>query len=416
MTKFAFLSLLVPVVLFGCSAGASDSPADGRKTDAGSDGVAMSDGSKEAADRHGELSDSPRFPTVTFVKNPWFQWPSPGRFFILAETNEETPLDLSVEWEGGKGRYSSEPTQPEFEFLGIPLPDMDGYFHQVEVVLPKEAGSVFVRVLNSDGFERNLLLPHTLNPLQMVVFGDTRVQHDQHRMVVERIMADMPALVLHTGDMTVAGAKIEHWGTYFEIEGELLSSTFLLPIFGNHEIAGEGYFEVLYQTDNNYDDTERNWWLDLGDLAIVGIQAYSTDWTADDSLLWLEETLKKLSDKRWLFFSHHEPMYTFSNHSSWTEGREYVQPLLEKYGVDMVLAGHNHCYERFEVNGISYIVTGGGGAPLYSTGDGPDDEMELLKNWGKFFHFLKLDISDEKIHVTVIEAEDGTVFEEFDVK
>ena len=138
-------------------------------------------------------------------------------------------------------------------------------------------------------------------------------------------------------------------------------------------------------------------------------------WTDDESLLWLEQTLQKLEDKKWLFFTHHEPMYSFSNHGPWLEGREYVQPLLEERGVALVLAGHNHCYERFEVNGITYVVSGGGGAPLYSTGDGPDDEMDLAQNWGKFHHYLTLDITDDKIHAVVFDVDENSIFEEFDL-
>jgi hypothetical protein len=42
-------------------------------------------------------------------------------------------------------------------------------------------------------------------------------------------------------------------------------------------------------------------------------------------------------------------------------------PLFERYGVDLVLAGHDHNYQRFkEHRGVRYVVHGGGGAPLYS--------------------------------------------------
>jgi len=45
--------------------------------------------------------------------------------------------------------------------------------------------------------------------------------------------------------------------------------------------------------------------------------------------------------------------------------REALTPLFERYGVDIVFNGHHHNYQRSLVHGVTYIVTGGGGAPIY---------------------------------------------------
>jgi hypothetical protein len=45
--------------------------------------------------------------------------------------------------------------------------------------------------------------------------------------------------------------------------------------------------------------------------------------------------------------------------------RDSFCPLFDKYGVDVAFAGHDHNYQRNEVGSVTYLVTGGGGAPLY---------------------------------------------------
>jgi hypothetical protein len=62
----------------------------------------------------------------------------------------------------------------------------------------------------------------------------------------------------------------------------------------------------------------------------------------------------------------HHPPYSTGPHTEDEAGlRETVVPLFERYGVDMVFAGHDHSYERSFCGGRYYIVTGGGGAPLH---------------------------------------------------
>jgi hypothetical protein len=64
---------------------------------------------------------------------------------------------------------------------------------------------------------------------------------------------------------------------------------------------------------------------------------------------------------------HHGP-YSASNHGDNPTAKSKVVPILKKYNVDMTFAGHDHNYERGEADGLRYIVAGGGGAPLYSSG------------------------------------------------
>lgn len=75
---------------------------------------------------------------------------------------------------------------------------------------------------------------------------------------------------------------------------------------------------------------------------------------------WLEARLEA-STARWHVVAMHHPPYSSGSHGSSPELR---WPFAE-WGVELVLAGHDHHYERLEVDGVTYIVNGLGGRSLY---------------------------------------------------
>ena len=83
----------------------------------------------------------------------------------------------------------------------------------------------------------------------------------------------------------------------------------------------------------------------------------------------------------------------------------------EKYQVDLVLNGHDHDYERNQiVNGVRYIVTGGGGKSLYQqTNVNPYSQLFVSE-----YHFTALSISPTEISVKAIDKR-GYIFDSFKV-
>lgn len=73
-----------------------------------------------------------------------------------------------------------------------------------------------------------------------------------------------------------------------------------------------------------------------------------------------------LSTARWqVVVLHHPPYSSSSAHGSTTDFRWPFK----QWGVDLVLSGHDHDYERLRVSGLTYVVTGTGGADLYAFGE-----------------------------------------------
>jgi 3',5'-cyclic AMP phosphodiesterase CpdA len=81
---------------------------------------------------------------------------------------------------------------------------------------------------------------------------------------------------------------------------------------------------------------------------------------------WLRTKLAA-STARWQIVAFHHPAYTCGGYYGNSSVLSRWVPLFERHGVDLVVSGHDHNYQRFkEHRGVRYVVHGGGGAPLYS--------------------------------------------------
>jgi 3',5'-cyclic AMP phosphodiesterase CpdA len=80
---------------------------------------------------------------------------------------------------------------------------------------------------------------------------------------------------------------------------------------------------------------------------------------------WLRTVLAD-STADWQIVAFHHPAYTCGTYRGHPAVLSRWVPLFERYGVDLVLSGHDHNYQRFkEHRGVRYVVHGGGGARLY---------------------------------------------------
>lgn len=79
-------------------------------------------------------------------------------------------------------------------------------------------------------------------------------------------------------------------------------------------------------------------------------------------LAWIEDTLKQSQDA-WKICYFHHPLYSNAGrHGSEVELRVILEPIFVKYGVNVVLSGHDHVYERLKPQrGITYFVDGSSG-------------------------------------------------------
>lgn len=134
--------------------------------------------------------------------------------------------------------------------------------------------------------------------------------------------------------------------------------------------------------------------------------------TGDDrrQLEWLESELAQ-SRAAWKIVTMHHPIHSpnsagwFSGHSREVQLGEQLEPILTRYGVDVVFAGHNHFYARMHPQkGIRYFVSGGGGKNMYRYR--PEEGYVIGEpERGKFHHFVHVRVSPEWFEYCVVDDE-----------
>jgi hypothetical protein len=129
---------------------------------------------------------------------------------------------------------------------------------------------------------------------------------------------------------------------------------------------------------------------------------------------WLADHLRD-SDARWQIAVFHHAAYSCSEHGSTPEIVESWVPLFENGGVDLVLNGHDHNYQRFEAEGSpTYVVTGGGGASLYDLEDCDFDSPDRIEADDEKYHFVAVEGDESRLRVRAI-ASDGEILDDFEV-
>jgi acid phosphatase type 7 len=233
-------------------------------------------------------------------------------------------------------------------------------------------------------------LPAPPAPMRFAVYGDMRYPgHAAHRAVVEALAREAPALVFNTGDLTDVGSEEANWQRYFEITAPLGAIAPVVPALGNHDAsranAGADLTWRLFGLPSAAPPGTPPGWtsLDLGGVHFVVLN--TNEMTNPAQRIWLADDLARARrhHARAIFAFCHEGPWAHGLHgSSSTMIRDYA-PLLAAGHVDVLFSGHDHMYERgvgsTPSGPLTYVVTGGGGAPLYNpscralTGPPPGD-------------------------------------------
>lgn len=171
-------------------------------------------------------------------------------------------------------------------------------------------------------------------------------------------------LVLMLGDNAYpAGTDAQYQAAVFDTFGAMLRRAVLWPTFGNHDAissdaaSGTGpYFDAFSlpaggEAGGVPSGTEAYYSFDYANVHVVCLDSSESDRSPSGAMAaWLRADLAA-SDAEWtIAFFHHAP-YSKGTHDSdvdvgMREMRESIVPMLEAGGVDLVLAGHSHTYER----------------------------------------------------------------------
>ncbi len=192
-------------------------------------------------------------------------------------------------------------------------------------------------------------------------------------------------LYLHVGDMAYGdGTDPEFQRNFFDVYQSTLRNTVCWPSMGNHEghtsrgMSEFGPYYDAYVVPTSAEagglpsGTEAYYSYDIANVHFVCLDSHDLDRTTNGAMAqWLIADLEAAQGE-WLIAFWHHPPYTKGSHDSDREGqliemRTHIMPILESCGVDIVLSGHSHIYER------SMLIDGAYATPTVAEGVVVDD-------------------------------------------
>lgn len=167
--------------------------------------------------------------------------------------------------------------------------------------------------------------------------------------------------------------------------------------WGNHDPPGSATADVLGADERFYTFAD-------GSARVVILDANSPEDPAQ--AVFLEETLAGAKEPVRIV-AFHQPARTSGLHSPGDAQQRIWEPIMRRHGVALVLQGHNHLYERIDADGLTYVTTGGGGAPLNPC----VRRTEGLEACRLAHHFLELDVLPWRVGLRAISSR-GEVLDE----
>ncbi|MBX5482162.1 MAG: metallophosphoesterase [Myxococcaceae bacterium] len=215
--------------------------------------------------------------------------------------------------------------------------------------------------------------------------GDFGTGDSRQRQVADALAAAHPEFWLTLGDDAYeSGSESDFDQRFFAPMKPLLANVPVFPSPGNHEYItnkAQPYLDAFQLPTNNPAGSERYYSFDWGAVHVVSLDSMclmgtsSSDCTAAAQKAWLEQDLAA-SHAPWKVVSFHHPVYSSGEHGS-TPAMQALMPVFEAGGVDLVLTGHDHDYERTRPmkggvpvpegtpGAVTYLVVGTGGAGAY---------------------------------------------------
>jgi hypothetical protein len=258
-------------------------------------------------------------------------------------------------------------------------------------------------------------------PFRFVAYGDTRFHSPKDtapanpsvRVALVRAIADVhPAFIGFTGDIVYNGFDSNDWKVWDRETSVWRDKNIpVYPSLGNHDLHGDqnialaNYFQRFPDLKNSryYSVRAANSLILVVDSSLVETGGAEGEWLADK----LDHVP---SDVDFVFLMFHHPPYTSSSDAKEFGGGHSARPteqvlakMLEQRQAHarfriVVFSGHVHNYERHEHEGVTYFVTGGGGAHAYPIERAPDDPFQSKQI---NYHYLLVEVDRQQLKVVM---------------
>jgi acid phosphatase type 7 len=255
-------------------------------------------------------------------------------------------------------------------------------------------------------------------PFSFLAFGDSGACSPQQQSLAQMMAAEARiSMVVHVGDLAYPNGTFADFGSaYYGVNAPLMSRAPFFTTPGNHEYLTDSaapYLAGVVAPECGVPsaDMGRYYSFDWGNAHFVAVDSNLLATSrAPDMLAWLDADLAATNQYWRIVFLHHTPYPTGFHVGDpiCAAVQQLVNPIVERHGVQLVLAGHEHGYERtyplsggqlapLSSPGTTYVVTGGGGGVLETVGSTAQTAISVPA-----FHYLRADVEGAALTLTAI--------------
>lgn len=308
----------------------------------------------------------------TIIRGPYLQQATPSSVVVRWRT------DVAVTGRVRYGTTLGSPTQTASESTATTEHSVNLTGLTAGVRYFYDVGNTSTVVVSGETYSFTATPTSTTAPVRVWVLGDCGTRTASQSAVRDAFYAwngsKRADVTLLLGDNAYnTGTDSEYQGAIFDMYQESMRQGVFWSTIGNHDTASSTnpaltipYFQIFTnptagEAGGVASGTEKYYAFDHGPIHFVCLDSMTSSRSATGAMAtWLKNDLAATT-KPWLVAFWHHPPYTKGSHDSDSESqlaqmREVFVPILEDYGVDLVLSGHSHSYER------SYLLDGHYGA------------------------------------------------------
>ena len=278
-------------------------------------------------------------------------------------------------------------------------------------------GSVVLAVAMLQSFAaEQFKFPLKDNSIRFAAIGDMgtgdKAQYDVAARMVEARQTFPFDFVVMLGDNIYGGHNARDYEKKFTLPYKTLLDTGVkfYAALGNHDDPNERAFAPFNMNGANYYAFKK------GNVRFFVLDSNYMD---AKQLAWVDKQLHDAGNDDWKICYFHHPLYSSARtHGPSTDLRLLLEPLFVKYGVNVVLAGHEHVYEHIQPqNGIYYFIEGSSGqlrdgdlkrSKITAAGNDTDRTFMLIEVAGDDLYFETLSRSGVLVDSGTLHRQQGS--------
>jgi hypothetical protein len=276
--------------------------------------------------------------------------------------------------------------------------------------------------------------PSNTTNFTFCALGDSRANVTTiWKQVADQADKKKVALSVYNGDVTSSGNSASEYDTWFTSAEAYLANNVIYHALGNHDTPNAAtFYQNIFELPKA-NNTNLYYATKYGNAIFITLNSESPGDAAQ--LSWLKTTLADADNDpaiTWKVLSFHKPLFNIGDHAGEMNSyRSSWWKAFDDYGVDLILTGHDHNYQRSKpINlkvsssapvtkygsgageGRCQIICGGAGAPLYPKGDQGD--AWATNTFNQTYNYVYLEVKGCKMTITAYKN-DGTVLETFNL-